>query len=204
MRGHYLKFDFKKTWGIMEAVGFDYDSTVGTNDRLGFKLGLATPFHPPDIQWDPMRLLEIPLTLMDTTLWGYLKKDEESGIGEIQRMIDMVEQVGGLFTLLWHQEAVKMVGGRLYWGLLDLFKRKGCFVGSGAEIADWWERRSAALAIDGRSFHFVGDAPADCALLVKTKGEAKVEVSGGTVETSGGGDSIVRAMDKAMRATVVV
>jgi len=80
LREHYLKFDFGKSWRVMEAAGFDYDSTVGNTDRLGFKLGLATPFHPPDERWRPMRLLELPLSLMDTTLWGYLKRSEEDGL----------------------------------------------------------------------------------------------------------------------------
>ncbi len=112
LREHYLKFDFAKTWGIMEAAGFDYDTTVGTNDRLGFKVGLATPFHPPDGSWSPMSLLELPLVLMDTTLWGYLKRSEEEGLGDAVRMMNAVEEVEGLFTLLWHQEAVRMKGGR--------------------------------------------------------------------------------------------
>src|SRR5208283_2040508 len=80
LREHYLRFDYAKSWQIMEESGFDYHTTVGTNDALGFKLGLATPFHPPDATWAPMRLLELPLSLMDTTLWGYLKKSEEEGM----------------------------------------------------------------------------------------------------------------------------
>ena len=88
LREHYLKFDFARSWPIMEAAGFDYDTTVGNNDRLGFKLGLATPFHPPDGEWTPMRLLELPLVLMDTTLWGYLKRSEEEGFGDSMRMIE--------------------------------------------------------------------------------------------------------------------
>ncbi len=93
VREHFLKFDFSKTWDVVSAAGFDYDTTVGNNDRLGFKIGLATPFHPPDAGWRASRTLEIPLTLMDTTLWGYLKKDEESGLAEIKRMVEKVREV---------------------------------------------------------------------------------------------------------------
>ena len=114
VREHFLRFDPSKTWDVVSEAGFDYDTTVGNNDRLGFKVGLATPFHPPDAEWRASRIVEIPLSLMDTTLWGYLKKDEESGHAEIRRMVDRVKDVGGLFTLLWHQEAVRMKGGRLY------------------------------------------------------------------------------------------
>ena len=112
LREHYLRFDFGKSWRVMEGAGFDYDTTVGNNETLGFRLGLATPFHPPDAAWRPMRLLELPLSLMDTTLWGYLKKDEEEGFKDVMKLMGMVEEVEGLFTLLWHQEAVRMKGGR--------------------------------------------------------------------------------------------
>ncbi len=142
LREHYLRFDWAKSWKIFEDCGFDYDTTVGNNDKLGFKLGLATPFHPPDEQWRPMRLLELPLSLMDTTLWGYLKKSEEEGHEDVRKAMGMVKEVEGLFTLLWHQEAVRMRGGRIYWDILkELGRRKDVFVGSGEDIATWWRAR---------------------------------------------------------------
>ena len=72
-----------------------------------------------------MNLLELPLVLMDTTLWGYLKRTEEEGFADAMRMMKAVEEVEGLFTLLWHQEAVRMRGGRIYWALLDEIKAEG-------------------------------------------------------------------------------
>ncbi|HUK75275.1 MAG TPA: hypothetical protein VLU99_05725, partial [Nitrososphaerales archaeon] len=48
LREHFLQFDYAKTWGIIDAQGFEYDTSVGNRDRLGFRLGLCTPFHPPD------------------------------------------------------------------------------------------------------------------------------------------------------------
>jgi hypothetical protein len=146
LREHYLKFDFARSWGVMERAGLEYDTTVGNNDRLGFKLGLASPFHPPDADWHPMNILELPLSLMDTTLWGYLKKSEEEGFSDVLSFMDKVEEVEGLFTLLWHQEAVRMKGGRLYWRILrTLGRRKRLFVANGLEIARWWRAREETL-----------------------------------------------------------
>lgn len=144
IRQHYLKFSFDKTWEIMESIGFDYDSSVGLNDRLGFKLGLATPFHPPRGDWSEMNILELPLTLMDTTLWGYLKLTEEDGLRATKQLLSSVEAVEGLFTLLWHQEAIRMKGGRLYWKILDDMSKGDCFIADGIGISRWWRLRSAA------------------------------------------------------------
>ncbi len=175
LREHYLRFDYARSWGVMERAGFDYDSTVGNNDRLGFKLGLAAPFHPPDPRWRPMRLLELPLSLMDTTLWGYLKRGEEEGFADILRLMGMVRDVGGLFTLLWHQEAVRMRGGRIYWDILDELRGTGAFVGSGAEVAGWWRAREVPLEARGGKLITLGGAPPE-GLVVQLKVEAGVRV----------------------------
>jgi len=189
VREHYLRFDFAKSWKVMEGAGFDYDTTVGTNDRLGFKLGLATPFHPPDEDWRPLRLLELPLSLMDTTLWGYLKKTEEEGLEDVRRSMAAVEGVEGLFTLLWHQEAVRMRGGRVYWKVLrSLGRRKGIFVGSGAEVARWWRARGVPLKVsDGGLVTLGGRPPKGLALVVKTRAGIKVKVASGSVAKKGDG-----------------
>jgi len=184
LREHYLKFDFGKSWGIMESAGFDYDTTLGNTDRLGFKLGLATPFHPPDDAWRPLRLLELPLSLMDTTLWGYLKRTEAEGFEDVKRSMGSVEGVEGLFTLLWHQEAVRMKGGRIYWKVLKrLGRRKGIFVGSGAEVARWWRAREVPLKVaKGGSLITLGPRPPKgLTLILKTTAGAKVKVVSGAV-----------------------
>ncbi len=184
VREHFLKFTYGTTWEIMEKAGFDYDTTVGLTDRLGFKLGLASPFHPPNKAWEPMRLIEIPLSLMDTTLWGYLKRDEKGGLNDIMRVLSKVKEVGGLFTLLWHQEAVKMKGGRLYWSLLDEFKKTGCFVGNAAQISDWWAARSVPIVREGTTLRLSGIQDQRMMLYVKTRGERKIEAAGGNVVRS--------------------
>jgi hypothetical protein len=188
LREHYLRFDFGRSWRVMEGAGFDYDSTVGNNDKLGFKLGLATPFHPPDEGWTPMRLLELPLSLMDTTLWGYLKKSEEEGLNDVKRSMEMVEGVEGLFTLLWHQEAVRMKGGRIYWKVLKaLGRRKSVFVGSGADVARWWRARevSLKLARGGNLITLGPRPPKGLTLILKTSAGTKVKVASGSVRKRG-------------------
>jgi hypothetical protein len=192
LREHYLKFDFAKSWRVMEGAGFDYDTTVGNNDKLGFRLGLATPFHPPDEKWGPMRMLELPLSLMDTTLWGYLKKSEEEGLHDVTDFMHMVRDVEGLFTLLWHQEAVRMRGGRVYWRILRQVRRSGCFVGSGAEIARWWRAREVPLKVtrDGKLITLGGPPPVGLVILLSAKAGTKVRAASAFVSKRKGGNGL--------------
>jgi hypothetical protein len=204
LREHYLKFDFEKSWRIMEGAGFEYDTTPGNTDRLGFKLGLATPFHPPDEGWRPMRLLELPLSFMDTTLWGYLKKTEEEGFGDVMKAMEMVERVEGLFTLLWHQEAVRMKGGRIYWKILKhLGRKKGVFVGTGADIARWWRAREVRLELakGGRLITLGAHPPKGLTLILKTREGAKVNVISGSVRVRGG-ERLVSPIGPAFRLEI--
>ncbi len=186
LREHYLRFDFSRSWRVMEDAGFDYDTTVGNNDRLGFKLGLATPFHPPDRRWRPMRLLEVPLSLMDTTLWGYLKKGEEEGFNDVIRFMGMVGEVEGLFTLLWHQEAVRMKGGRIYWLILNEIQRNRCFVGSGAEVSRWWRAREVPLKVseDGKLITLGGAPPKGLVIQLKAEAGVKLKIPSASVSKS--------------------
>jgi hypothetical protein len=185
VREHYLKFDFSKTWEIMEAAGFEYDTTVGNTDRLGFRVGMATPFHPPSADWRPLNLIELPLTLMDTTLWGYLKRTEDQGFEDSIAMMNAVEEVEGLFTLLWHQEAVRMKGGRIYWRLIDAVKKKGCYTGSGAEIAAWWRVRSVPMVKRGNLISMGAAPPEGLVLKIAIRDGRVPRVSSGSLEKLG-------------------
>lgn len=182
LREHYLKFDFSKSWKVMNDAGFDYDTTVGNNDRIGFKLGLASPFHPPDEAWNPMPLLEVPLVLMDTTLWGYLKRTEDEGFFDFLAVFEAVEKVEGLLTLLWHQEAVKMKGGRIYWRILKELRRRGCYVGSGAQVSRWWRDRAVPLVRDRKLIRLDGPAPRDLALELSVSEDSSPVVRSGVIQ----------------------
>ncbi len=192
VREHYLKFDFSKTWEIMEAAGFEYDTTVGNTDTLGFRVGMATPFRPPSGDWTPLELMELPLTLMDATLWGYLKRTEDQGLADSIAMMNAVEKVEGLFTLLWHQEAVRMKGGRVYWKLIDAVKKKGCFAGTGAQIAAWWRARSVPMVKKGNLISMGAAPPEGLVLKIAIRDGRVPKVSSGSLEALGDYEYLAR------------
>ncbi len=203
IREHYLKFDPKVTWRIMEELGLSYDTTWGFNDRPGFKAGLSLPFHPPDSDWGMMNILEIPLILMDTSLWGYMHLTEEEGPRMIEKVMAIASSRGGLFTLLWHQEALLMRGGRIY---AEILKRipSSCFVGSALMIDEWWRGRSASkMTISHTNRRWscrVTNAVAGLRLTVlhrnlkmKTEGNCRPVVSDGNIsKVDIRGDCVIR------------
>jgi peptidoglycan/xylan/chitin deacetylase (PgdA/CDA1 family) len=201
LREHYLKFDYGTTWDIVEKSGFEYDSTVGYADKLGFRLGLCTPFHPPSRDWTPMRILEIPLVLMDTTLWGYLKRSEDEGLTDVLTMKSKVAKVEGLFTLLWHSEAMRMKGGRLYPRVLDELVKDGCFAASGDSIASWWNARARPMLADKNEYRMEG-SPSGLCLRFKAKGERDLTIEGGSIETTNATEALIRVKSDQFRLRV--
>ncbi len=183
LREHYLKFDFDKTWGIAERNLISYDSTVGNTNKLGFRIGICTPFHPPDKEWKMMKIMELPLVLMDTTLWGYLKRDEAHGLRDVVEMKERVRSVGGLFTILWHTESLRMRGGRIYPRILDMLKQDNAYVSNAGNVARWWKRRRKARLYLQKDRVRVEDA--EIGLTLRLTSNKKIgRVAGGYIERS--------------------
>ena len=67
IRNHFLRFSGADTWAAQEAAGFRYDATFGFADRLGPREGRIAPFVPAG-----RTILELPLTVMDVTLFRNL------------------------------------------------------------------------------------------------------------------------------------
>jgi len=141
IRQHFLKFDFPTTWITQNEANFFYDTTVGFNDKIGFKSGIAFPFYPPDYDLNLLPLIELPLVIMDAAVWSGLKLTEESALQTIQQICNIIRQVNGLLTLLWHNNVLSMHGGRIYKDILKLFINHPVYIASGIELARWWQAR---------------------------------------------------------------
>jgi hypothetical protein len=83
-----------------------YDSSVGFPDHIGFKAGTCIPYQP----WlFPLNrranLIEIPLLVMDRTLVEYMGLNKGQAIYSVNQMLERCRSVGGVFTILWHNDA---------------------------------------------------------------------------------------------------
>ncbi|MEN6517448.1 MAG: polysaccharide deacetylase family protein [Methanospirillum sp.] len=102
-RNHYLRFKVPDTWVHLARAGFEYDTTLGYNDAIGFRNGMCHPFHPVDRNNNGavLDILEIPLAIMDATLISSMKTYDEA-MSASKRLVDVVESLNGVITLNWH------------------------------------------------------------------------------------------------------
>lgn len=150
-RQHFLRLDVQRTWDAQEHAGFTADATLGYNEAVGFRAGIAAPFHP----WDDARkrgrgLLEVPLTLMDGALFRGLALSEGDARATTFAHLETVEACGGLAGLLWHPNvaAEKFYPGwwRCFVAAADHCAARGAWVTSVGEIAEWWSDRGRRLS----------------------------------------------------------
>ena len=103
-RNHYLAFDIPLTWKLLEETGFEYDSTFGNAERVGFKGGMCKPFRPYDQDIGSLaRLVEIPLNIMDCSLfYPYMRLTQRSAWDVTRGLIDTACRHHGVLTINWH------------------------------------------------------------------------------------------------------
>jgi peptidoglycan/xylan/chitin deacetylase (PgdA/CDA1 family) len=135
-RNHFLRFLVPNTWEALSKYGFKYDSTYGYADCIGFRNGMCHPFRPYNrITEKPIDIMEIPLNLMDGTLFdSYMRLDPDAAWQISKRIIDNAEKCGGVITILWHNTQMYGDSLKLYNKILDYCHQKKAWLTSGEEI----------------------------------------------------------------------
>jgi len=101
-RQHYLRW-CPETWIHWETCGLAYDSSVCFAEHIGFRAGTCIPYQPWLFQLNRRaQLLEIPLLVMDRTLLSYMKLTHAQSIDAVTQCLARCRTVGGVFTLVWH------------------------------------------------------------------------------------------------------
>jgi hypothetical protein len=130
-RQHYLRWS-PETWLRWEQCGLAYDSSVGFADCVGFRAGTSWPYQP--WLWKENRrakLLEIPLIVMEQSLVSsqYMGLSPNESAAAVRGLLRKCATVGGVFTLLWHNNCLGQPYSAHFPGILDAL--------AGLESYDW-------------------------------------------------------------------
>ncbi|AKB76715.1 hypothetical protein MSHOH_0232 [Methanosarcina horonobensis HB-1 = JCM 15518] len=140
-RNHYLRFKTPETWELLADAGFSYDSTFGYHDCAGFRNGMCHPFKPYNLKTGKeINILELPLTIMDTTLFqSQMRLDFEHAWALTEMLILTVERCRGVLTVLWHNTYMQGEYLVFYKKLLQHCSEKGAWMAPGIQICNWWK-----------------------------------------------------------------
>lgn len=125
-RHHYLNSREPEDMHYLEAAGITDDFTMGYADVSGFRLGTCYPvrwINPVNRQLSSLTLH--PLTIMDCSLneKKYMNLNYDDAFQHCINLIQRIKNVGGEFTLLWHNTSVQISNNsylrKLYINLLN-------------------------------------------------------------------------------------
>ena len=103
IRTHYLRFDPVLTPNILAENGFSVDSSLGFSHHEGFRRGTCLPFPLFDVSDDrELSLWEMPLTVMDSTLFTHRSLSLGKAVSESVALMDTCKHHHGVFVGLWH------------------------------------------------------------------------------------------------------
>lgn len=137
-RNHYLRFCVPDSWEILEKAGFEYDTTLGYPDTVGFRNGMCHPFQPYNLRTGAeTRIMEIPMVIMDGTLFDSVRSYDEAW-EMAKRLIDAVADCQGVLTLNWHTNnfncPFRSSWPRLYEKILAYCHKREAWMTSGEKI----------------------------------------------------------------------
>ncbi len=121
IRPHYLSAYLPEFWQAAADIDFEYSSTLGFDDAIGYVRGIDLPFYPFDTTNErPLPILEIPIAIMDCGLIGSSDANSPEIFSMGVKLIDRVAEGGGLIVLDWHQRTLY---NRDYPGWGELFRK---------------------------------------------------------------------------------
>lgn len=92
-----------------------------------------------------MDLSELPLTVMDRSLFDYHRLSPAEGFKRIQTLIEAVKFIGGVFVLLWHnasRDEHDHPGWRAtYQKTLEFLEARGALFKTVARAINRWSRQ---------------------------------------------------------------
>jgi len=110
-RQHWLRHIDGVTDLAHESL-FSRDSTLGFNDRMGFRAGCASPYRPwSHAENRPLRHLVVPLALMDSTIFDY--GDAPGGNDALAMLRSLAKLKNAQVSVSWHQRTLSPEYG---WG----------------------------------------------------------------------------------------
>lgn len=112
-RVHFLKFNEELPKKLLK-LGFAYDSsTRKSKDRID-KNEMGFNYYET--------LVEFPVTIMDAYLFTYMKLKERDIVPIFQSTLEYSRKLNldvNVITVLWHDNVLKMKGGRMYPKILE-------------------------------------------------------------------------------------
>jgi len=190
IRMHWLYFD-ERSPVQLEKAGFEYDSTWGYNEAVGYRAGAGQAFRPLGCD----RLIELPMSIMDSALFspGRMNLAREEALLLCRQVLAYTRRFGGTLVINWHERSLapERLWGKFYRELLEEIRQgdRAWFAKAG-EAVEWFRwRRSIRFHEDPPSKAVYVEVPETCSAdkraVVRIRRPSGTEVEIRDVEFNG-------------------
>lgn len=115
-RQHFLRFNLPETYTSLIENGITEEYSMGYADEIGFRAGIAAPFTWFNLETNKETELTVyPFAVMDVSLKNYMKLAPKEAMEVIKGINANVQEHGGSFMSLWHNESVSESGEWKNW-----------------------------------------------------------------------------------------
>ena len=152
IRMHWLYFDGESP-SRLEKAGFDYDSTCGYNETVGYRAGTAQAFRPLGCT----TLMELPMLIMDSALFSRERMNLHwrSALQLCEQVVNNARRFGGTLVINWHERSLvpERLWGNAYRELLEMISTgEPVWFATAGEAVQWFRwRRSIRFDANGPS-----------------------------------------------------
>lgn len=95
----------ERTLRLHALAGLEVDCSFGWNDRIGFRRGIAAPFHPFDTEAErALPVVALPTLAMDAAVTA--GRSPEAAVEALRSLARTVGDVGGVLVLDWHAHSL--------------------------------------------------------------------------------------------------
>lgn len=106
-RYHFLRLSLPESYNVLIENGILHDYTMGYADMPGFRSGTCMPYPFFDLESDCETPLFIhPFAVMDSTFYYYKKSTVEEAWNSYRELLDEAVEMGGVISLLWHNQSL--------------------------------------------------------------------------------------------------
>lgn len=123
-RQHWLCYDELKTPFYHEKL-FETDSTIGWNDQIGFRAGIASKYRPYNhLKKKPFNHFVVPQVIMDSNIYDYGSGSESLILKKCIKLINLCKDIKNTeFSISWHPRTCSndYNWGKGYEAILDKF-----------------------------------------------------------------------------------
>ena len=126
----------------LEAAGFDYDSTWGYNDAVGYRAGTSQVFRLAE----SAGLMELPLSIMDSALFypRRMNRSMTDAQKDCGHVVANARRFGGTVVINWHDRSLapERLWGDFYRQLIEeVGKGDRAWFTTAGDAVDWFRWR---------------------------------------------------------------